>query len=111
MYQALLVVYLLVAISIIFLVLMQQGKGADMGGSFSMGASATLFGSTGSNQFMRRMTTVLAILFFALSLLLGNLGNTRIANSQWQDLSEPVPLELEPEVAPLTHQKGGNTPD
>lgn len=64
MYEALLVVFLIVAIGLVGLIMLQQGKGADMGASFGAGASATLFGSSGSGNFMTRMTAVLATLFF-----------------------------------------------
>ncbi len=52
MYEALLVVFLIVAISLEGLIMLQQGKGADMGASFGAGASATLFGSSGSGHFL-----------------------------------------------------------
>lgn len=64
MYEALLVVFLIVAIGLVGLIMLQQGKGADMGASFGAGASATLFGSSGSGNFMTRMTAVLAIQLF-----------------------------------------------
>ena len=64
MYEALLVVFLIVAIGLVGLIMLQQGKGADMGASFGAGASATLFGSSGSGNFMTRMTAILATLFF-----------------------------------------------
>ena len=63
MYEALLVVFLIVAIGLVGLIMLQQGKGADMGASFGAGASATLFGSSGSGNFMTRMTALLATLF------------------------------------------------
>lgn len=68
MYEALLVVFLIVAIGLVGLIMLQQGKGADMGASFGAGASATLFGSSGSGNFMTRMTALLATLFFIISL-------------------------------------------
>ncbi|NHX33634.1 preprotein translocase subunit SecG, partial [Escherichia coli] len=52
MYVALLIIFLLAAIGLIGLIMLQQGKGADMGASFGAGASATLFGSSGSGNFM-----------------------------------------------------------
>ena len=67
MYEALLVVFLIVAIGLVGLIMLQQGKGADMGASFGAGASATLFGSSGSGNFMTRMTALLATLFFIIS--------------------------------------------
>ena len=69
MYEALLVVFLIVAIGLVGLIMLQQGKGADMGASFGAGASATLFGSSGSGNFMTRMTAVLATLFFIISIV------------------------------------------
>ena len=75
MYEALLVVFLIVAIGLVGLIMLQQGKGADMGASFGAGASATLFGSSGSGNFMTRMTALLATLFFIISLVLGNINS------------------------------------
>lgn len=63
MYEVLVVIYLLVALGLIGLVLIQQGKGADMGASFGAGASGTLFGSSGSGNFLTRTTAILAIAF------------------------------------------------
>ncbi len=84
MYTALLVVFLLVAIALVGMILMQQGKGADMGASFGAGASATLFGSSGSGNFMTRTTGILATLFFVLSLVLGRGGEIGIhATLRW----------------------------
>jgi len=64
------VIHVLVALSIIGLLLLQHGKGADMGSGFGGGASSSLFGATGSANFLSRATAVLAAVFFALSLLL-----------------------------------------
>ena len=55
MYEALLVIFLIVAIALVALIMLQQGKGADMGASFGAGASGTLFGSSGSANFMTRI--------------------------------------------------------
>ncbi|GAA0675107.1 MULTISPECIES: preprotein translocase subunit SecG [Rheinheimera] len=102
MYELFIVLYLLVALALIVLVLIQHGKGADMGASFGAGGSATIFGSSGSGNFLTRTTTVLATLFFALSLLLGNLSTDRVkAVDEWQDLSVPV----ETKAADATEEK------
>lgn len=77
MYEALLVFFLLISIGLVALIMLQQGKGADMGASFGAGASATLFGSNGSGNFMTRMTAVLATLFFVISLILGNMSSNQ----------------------------------
>lgn len=71
MYEILIVVYLIVALALVGLVLIQQGKGADMGASFGAGASATLFGSSGAGNFLTRSTAILATLFFVISIFLG----------------------------------------
>ena len=67
-YVVLIVSHVLVALAIIGLVLLQHGKGADMGSGFGGGASASLFGATGSANFLSRTTAVLATIFFLLSL-------------------------------------------
>jgi preprotein translocase subunit SecG len=82
MFSALLVIYLLAAVAIIGLVLIQQGKGADMGASFGAGASNTVFGSSGSGNFLTRMTAFFAVVFLVVSLILGNLS-THKTKSQW----------------------------
>lgn len=78
MYELLMILYVLVSAAIIGLVLLQHGKGADMGASFGAGASATIFGSAGKGNFMTKSTTILAIVFFALSLLIGNYNTSAI---------------------------------
>ncbi len=78
MYELLIILYVLVSAGIIGLVLIQHGKGADMGASFGAGASATIFGSAGKGNFMTKSTTILAVVFFALSLLIGNYNTTEI---------------------------------
>lgn len=94
MYEALLVIFLLIAIGLVALIMLQQGKGADMGASFGAGASATLFGSSGSGNFMTRMTAVLATLFFVISLVLGNMSTRHgKAGGVWDNLSQPEKVE------------------
>lgn len=78
MYEILLIVYLLISLFLIFMILIQQGKGADMGASFGAGSSNTLFGSSGAGSFLTRLTTGLAIGFFVLSLVLGGLTKNDI---------------------------------
>ena len=66
--SALLVVHLIVAVSLCGLVLLQHGKGADMGAAFGSGSSGSLFGSSGSANFLSRTTAVLAAVFFLTSM-------------------------------------------
>jgi preprotein translocase subunit SecG len=68
--NVLIVVHVVVALAIIGLVLLQHGKGADMGSGFGGGASGSLFGATGSANFLSRTTAILATIFFLLSLAL-----------------------------------------
>lgn len=77
MHTVVLTIHVLLAISVIGLVLMQQGKGADAGAAFGSGSSATVFGAGGSGSFLTRMTTGLATLFFVTSLGLAVLAANR----------------------------------
>ncbi|MFB9135930.1 preprotein translocase subunit SecG [Vibrio sp. AK197] len=92
MFTVLLVIYLLAALGVIGLVLIQQGKGADMGASFGAGASNTVFGAGGSGNFLTRMTAIFAVVFFIISLVLGNMS-THKTESQWVDPSQGVTIE------------------
>ena len=97
MYEALLVIFLIVAIALVALIMLQQGKGADMGASFGAGASGTLFGSSGSADFMTRTTAILATLFFIISLALGNINSNKTnKGSEWDNLSAPKTEQTQP---------------
>lgn len=74
LHNVLLIIHLLVAIGVIGLVLIQQGKGADAGAAFGGGASSTVFGSQGSSSFLTRATGILATIFFITSLSLAYLS-------------------------------------
>lgn len=68
--QVLFILHILICLLLIMLVLVQQGKGATAGSSFGGGVSQTVFGSQGSGNFLFKLTTLLAVLFFANSLCL-----------------------------------------
>jgi preprotein translocase subunit SecG len=68
MQTAIWILHTLAALGVIGLVLMQHGKGADMGAAFGSGSAGSLFGSTGSANFLSRMTAILAAVFFLTSL-------------------------------------------
>ncbi|MCC7005529.1 MAG: preprotein translocase subunit SecG [Ottowia sp.] len=72
---AIIVVQMLTAVSIVFLVLLQHGKGADMGAAFGSGSAGSLFGASGSANFLSRTTAVLATIFFLSTLGLSLLGS------------------------------------
>lgn len=90
--QALMTVVLLLqvlsALAMIGLVLVQHGKGADMGASFGSGASGSLFGATGSANFLSRSTAVAATVFFASTLGLAYFGNQRGTGAEPPSLLE-----------------------
>lgn len=112
MYEILLVVYLLISLAIIGLVLVQQGKGAGMGASFGSGASNTVFGSSGSSNFLTRTTAILATLFFLISLVLGALTNNSRAPAQnWTDLSEPAAEQVQKAVTEAPVNKDADVPN
>lgn len=107
MYQLLLVIHVMIAIAIVGLVLIQQGKGAEIGAAFGSGASNTVFGSQGSGGFLFKLTGGLALAFFATSLTLGYIVSTQYRAShdimptpvtQKKSVDDvPVPQELQKE--------------
>ena len=94
-----LITHTLVALSIIALVLLQRGKGADAGAAFGAGASGTVFGARGSGSFFSRATAVLATAFFATSLTLAYLSS--------QHSTEPDSLL---DSAPLVEEQSDKVP-
>lgn len=81
MREIIVVVDILAAVGLVALVLLQQGKGADMGAAFGSGASQTLFGSRGTANFLTRTTAVLALLFFVANLVLAYLATAPVTSS------------------------------
>jgi preprotein translocase subunit SecG len=75
LHSIVLIVHILIALFMIGLILIQRGKGADAGAAFGAGASGTVFGASGSANFLSRATAVLATLFFVTSLSLAYLGS------------------------------------
>jgi preprotein translocase subunit SecG len=77
----LIVVHIVVSVALIMIVLLQTGKGADMGAAFGGGSSQTLFGSTGASTFLSKATTVAAIVFMVTSLVLAYMSSHRTTGS------------------------------
>lgn len=106
-----LVVQMLSALGMIGLILIQHGKGADMGAAFGSGGSGSLFGASGSANFMSRTTSVLAGVFFVATLMLTYFGNLRsTATSSVLDgavVTAPVPASA---PAGSAGQIPGNSP-
>jgi preprotein translocase subunit SecG len=113
-------VHVIAAISIVVLVLLQQGKGADAGAAFGSGASQTMFGSAGTGNFLTRATTIAAIIFFATSLTLAiyarqaTMGGVDGGMPLIEDeslLSEPQSDSDVPQMdVPADEQSGGDVP-
>ena len=97
LFGLILTVHVLVGLAVIGLVLLQHGKGADVGASFGGGASGSVFGSSGSANFLSRTTAVLAALFFVTSLTLTYIASH--ANRQGGSALEGVVLPKSPSGA------------
>ncbi|MEE4261492.1 MAG: preprotein translocase subunit SecG [Desulfobacteraceae bacterium] len=88
----LIIIHIIVCIALIMIVLLQTGKGADMGAAFGGGSSQTLFGSTGASTFLSKATTAAAIIFMLTSLTLAYFSSHRFA-AQSVVTDSPAPVE------------------
>ena len=100
----LLAVQMISAVAMIGLILVQHGKGADMGAAFGSGGSGSLFGASGSANFLSRTTAVLATVFFVCTLLLAYFGTARPAASSGSVLegavvNVPTPAAVAPALS------------
>ena len=93
------IIHTLVALAVIGLVLIQHGKGADMGAAFGSGSAGSLFGSTGASNFLSKTTGVFAAVFFISSLGLTYLSSHRQSGGVMQS----APVAVQP--APVTAEK------
>ncbi len=93
--SVILAIQMLTALAMIGLILIQHGKGADMGASFGGGSSGSLFGASGSANFLSRTTGILAAVFFVATLALAYIGNSRAPTTgsvlEGAAVSVPVP--------------------
>jgi preprotein translocase subunit SecG len=105
MFTLLLVLQILVSISIITLVLLQQGKGADMGAGFGAGASGTVFGARGSGSFFTRATAILAAVFFINCLLIASPLVLHVSRAP-----DSVVEQIEQQKKAATPEESGATP-
>lgn len=99
LFNLIVVVQVLSALAIIGLVLMQHGKGADMGAAFGSGASGSLFGASGSSNFMSKSTAVAAVLFFSATLGLSFLqthSSTGVSGGVMDKVVAPAPAPAAP---------------
>jgi preprotein translocase subunit SecG len=95
MEQIILIAHLLIALAIIGLIMLQQGKGAEMGASFGSGGSQTLFGSDGSSNVLTRSTAILVTAFFATSFALAIVARDQSVNTDELDILIPVTEQIE----------------
>ena len=113
LFSVVLVIHLIVAVGIIGLVLVQHGKGADMGAAFGSGSSGSLFGSSGSANFLSRTTAVLATVFFLSSLTLAYVAASKpkLSGGVMKDAvkSQPIPTGA-PAAVPQGGEGVGGTP-
>ncbi len=107
-----LVVQMLSALGMIGLILIQHGKGADMGAAFGSGGSGSLFGASGSANFMSRATSILAAVFFVATLMLSYFGSVRSTStgSVLEGAAVTAPAAAPAAPAGPAGQIPGNTP-
>lgn len=92
MYQFVLLIHVIVAVCLIALVVVQQGKGATMGAAYGSGASQTVFGSRGSGSFLLKITLSFAFLFFATSIALNYISTAEYKQSKQLPVQQlPLP--------------------
>ena len=117
-----LVLHVLVGVSVIGLVLLQHGKGADMGAAFGSGSAGSLFGASGSANFLSRATGILAAIFFLTSLGLTYMGSNRAETqgvierskaveekkSEKKSAPESIPPTSVPTPSPAAPAPGGS---
>ena len=111
MREILVVIDILSAVGIIGLVLLQQGKGADMGAAFGSGASSTLFGARGSANFLTRTTAILAVIFFASNIGLAYLAGQSVAPKSITDAVQEAPKPAAPAAPPVPEQQAPKAPE
>lgn len=108
MYYALIFLHVFVSIAMIGIVLLQSGKGAEMGASFGAGGSQTVFGASGGNTFMNKLTTGAAIIFMLTSLTLAHLSSSGSSSSMMSGKSAPAkpvaPAQQSAPAAPAAPQ-------
>jgi preprotein translocase subunit SecG len=92
----LIIVHIIVCLALIMIVLLQTGKGADMGAAFGGGSSQTLFGSSGASTFLSKATTIAAIIFMLTSLALAYFSSHRTADSIMKETNAPIEQQTSP---------------
>lgn len=99
------IIHIIASIALVLIVLLQTGRGSEIGAAFGSGASQTLFGSSGTSGFMTRITTAVVVIFMLTSLVLaimysGNRGSSVRSIPAPVEQSVPVPAPVAPPAAP-----------
>jgi preprotein translocase subunit SecG len=100
-------IHVIVCVALIMIVLLQTGKGADMGAAFGGGSSQSLFGSTGASTFLSKATTVAAVVFMLTSLALAYMSSNRAGKSIMTNTVAPVSA---PATSETRTDEAQNTP-
>ena len=103
-------IQMLAALAMICLILIQHGKGADMGAAFGSGGSGSLFGASGGANFLSRTTAVLAAIFFAATLMLAYLGSQHPQGPSGSSVLQGQVSAPVPAPAPTTQGVGSTVP-
>ncbi|HEY9192703.1 MAG TPA: preprotein translocase subunit SecG [Methyloversatilis sp.] len=111
-FSVVLSIHILAGVGVIVLVLLQHGKGADMGAAFGSGASGSLFGSSGSANFLSRTTAALAAVFFCTSLALSYIATNqpRSGASSVIDAAKSINVPVAPATPAAPDSKAGDIP-
>ena len=108
----LIIIHIIVCIALIMIVLLQTGKGADMGAAFGGGSSQTLFGSTGASTFLSKATTAAAIIFMVTSLGLAYLSSHQGEESVVTETPVPIESQTAPQTTtPPVTESGDSQPE
>ena len=105
-----LVLHIIAAVGIVVLVLLQHGKGADMGAAFGSGSAGSLFGSAGASNFLSKTTAVLAAAFFVTSLALTYLGAPSKSGGVTESLAVPAGTAGKADVKPAAPASSAPAP-
>jgi preprotein translocase subunit SecG len=107
----LVVIHVIVCVALIMIVLLQTGKGADLGAAFGGGSSQTLFGSTGATTFLSKMTTAAAIIFMLTSLTLAYIVSHRTGGeSIMTETPPPIEQKADTQTSPAPSQPAAPAP-
>jgi len=106
-----LVIHIVLALSLIALILLQQGKGADAGASFGAGASQTVFGGRGSTGFLVKLTAIVAVILLVTSITLGIMTKHKVASMSTAGIPQTPPATTQQKNIPAPSSSTPSTSD